>query len=59
MKVELTKLERDMIICAMEFVEAGEWPWSSDMDGTSARREALDRAAFDRAKKKLRALVLS
>lgn len=48
-----TKLETEMILDAMEFVEAGEWPWSVDIDGTTPAREARERAAWKRAKEKL------
>lgn len=51
--LELTQLEVAMILSSMAFVEAGEWPWAPDMDGTSAAQAARQRAAFDRAREKL------
>jgi hypothetical protein len=49
----LASLEVEMVLRAMAFIEAGEWPWQSDMDGTPPATEARERAAWKRAKAKL------
>ncbi len=47
---KLSKLEKQMVIDAIEFVKAGEWPWELE----DSRREAREIAALDRALSKLR-----
>lgn len=49
MKVNLTELERKMVVDSMRFVEAGEWPWELD----DAARQSREIAAFERALEKL------
>jgi len=48
-----TKLETEMVLRAMEFIEAGEWPWQGKQDGTQPIKEARERMAWERAKAKL------
>lgn len=49
----LAKLEKEMVLRAMDFIEAGEWPWTRAEDGTTKKVEARERAAWKRAKEKL------
>lgn len=53
MLIKFTELETKMILRAMGFVEAGEWPWQHDMDGTPPATEAREREAWKRVKEKL------
>lgn len=55
-RLKFTKLETEMILRAMEFIEAGEWPWQKENDNTTPAAEARERAAWKRAKEKLEAL---
>jgi len=54
--MKLTPLELEMVLRCMALVEAGEWPWSADMDDTPPATESRERAAFARAKAKLEQL---
>lgn len=49
----LTKLEREMVVRAMLFVDAGEWPWTPCNDGTPEKRMVKEKAAFESALRKL------
>lgn len=54
--MRLTKLEAEMVRRAMEFIDAGEWPWTKAEDGTTRAAEARERAAWKRAQDKLNRL---
>ena len=52
--MRLTMKERQMVVRAIEFIEAGEWPW--EIGGPydpETPQERQDRAALRRAKEKL------
>lgn len=56
--MRLTKLEKDALARAAEFVLAGEWPWTHDPDsGGRLSPERLEREQnrLERARDKLRA----
>lgn len=53
MMARLTKLEKEMAVRAMEFVKAGEWPWSPSNDGTLKRQMNREIKALDSAVRKL------
>ena len=52
--VKLAPLELEMVLRAMEFIEAGEWPWA---EGCTEQTAARERAAWMRAKSKLEGSV--
>lgn len=49
----LTKLEKEMLRSAAQFVLAGEWPWEGDGSKREDRKEAREQAALKTAIKKL------
>lgn len=49
----LTKLEKEMLRSAAEFVLAGEWPWEGDGSAKADRKEQRDSAALQSASDKL------
>jgi len=51
----LTKLEKDMLCRAAEFVLAGEWPWEEGGPGDEETpRERRERAALQSASDKMK-----
>jgi hypothetical protein len=49
----LTKLEKEVLHRAAEFVLAGEWPWEGDGSKKADRKEERDRTALQTAANKI------
>lgn len=49
----LTKLEKELLRRAAEFVLAGEWPWEGDDSPKAIRKEEREREAMISASNKL------